>query len=95
MENLQYGFEAAEKESKPIMLILHSTSCEACVKLRRRLVKICDDLKVLSQEFIMVDGLDGEDKPTRGYGPDGYYIPRFENIFFLIAQIATFIALLR
>ncbi|XP_015127889.1 thioredoxin domain-containing protein 12 [Diachasma alloeum] len=73
---LPRGFQEAKQTGKPIFLVIHKTTCPACVKLKEkfsRSVKLID----MSQHFVMINiesssNLIQSDKFT----PDGKYVPR-------------------
>ncbi|OXA51059.1 Thioredoxin domain-containing protein 12 [Folsomia candida] len=72
---LKEGFEIAEKEDKPLMLIIHKSWCGACRSLKPK-IKESKELGELSKKFVMVNVLDDEEPPEELYRPDGGYIPR-------------------
>lgn len=58
------------------MLVIHSTNCKACKALRPKLTK-SKDVKILSNEFIMVHSENESDALAESIKPDGgNYYPR-------------------
>lgn len=68
--------QIAKLESKPIILIVHKAYCGACSVLLPKLAA-SDDMKKLSDKFIMVNAYDGQDPKAKLYAPDGTYVPRY------------------
>lgn len=79
-KNLKEGLKSAKQESKPVMLIVHKSHCGACRILMPKL-STSDDMKKISDNFVMVNAFNGEDPDAKLYAPDGAYIPRFETFF--------------
>lgn len=81
IDNLDIGLKRAKTESKPLMLIVHSSYCRACKSLRPKLIE-SNDVKIMGKEFFVVNALDGKEPKAKNYGPDGFYYPRFEDFIF-------------
>ncbi|XP_037040236.1 thioredoxin domain-containing protein 12-like [Bradysia coprophila] len=74
-KNLDEGLKVAKSESKPVMLIVHKAFCGACRILIPKLAA-SDEIKKLSDNFVMVNAYNGEDPNSNDYAPDGAYVPR-------------------
>lgn len=61
--------------------------CGACRILIPKLAG-SDDIKRLSDNFVMVNAFNGQDPKAKLYAPDGAYVPRFE-IFLLFNLMQT------
>ncbi|XP_063988407.1 thioredoxin domain-containing protein 12-like [Diachasmimorpha longicaudata] len=75
-KNLQRGFEEAKQSGKAIFLIIHTTTCPACIKLREKFsksVKLID----MSQHFVMINIENSSNLiQSEKFTPDGKYVPR-------------------
>lgn len=60
---------------------MHKGFCGACRVLIPKLVA-SDEMKKLSQNFVMVNAYNGQDPTAKNYAPDGAYVPRFEYFSF-------------
>lgn len=67
--------KVAKSESKPVMLIVHKAHCGACRILIPNLAA-SDEIKKLSNSFVMVNAYNGGDPNAKKYAPDGAYVPR-------------------
>jgi len=75
--SLEKGYEIAQNENKPLMLIIHKSWCGACRSLKPKIAE-SEEIFNLSENFVMVNTMD-DDEPKAGndkYTPDGGYIPR-------------------
>ncbi len=72
--------KTAKLESKPLILIVHKAFCGACRVLIPKL-KTSDDMKRLSENFVMVNAYNGQEPDAKLYAPDGAYVPRFVKIW--------------
>lgn len=87
-KNLEEGLKSAKLESKPVILIVHKAMCGACKVLIPKLVA-SNDMKKLSDNFVMVNAFNGQDSKAKQYAPDGSYVPRFA-VFFLNSCIRRY-----
>ncbi|KAG4074504.1 hypothetical protein HA402_015793 [Bradysia odoriphaga] len=74
-KNLDEGLKIAKSESKPVMLIVTKLFAEH-VEFSYRNLAASDDIKKLSDNFVMVNAYNGEDPNSTDYAPDGAYVPR-------------------
>lgn len=74
-DNLKVGLMRAQKERKPLMMIIHTSGCPACRNLK---TNIASDKTLLemSKKFVMVSALDEEEPEEGKFQPDGQYYPR-------------------
>lgn len=70
------------------MLIVHKAYCGACRILIPNL-KTSDDVKKLSENFVMVNAYDGQDPNAKLYAPDGAYVPRFVSFILFVTKTAV------
>lgn len=74
--NLNAAVSTANAQGKPIMLIVHRTSCPACKKLIPQLIA-SPEVKSYSQNFVVVHSLDNSDPLCEKEGPQ--YYPRLDQ----------------
>jgi len=72
---LDEGLLEAQRSDMPIMMVVHTTWCGNCQKLKQTF-NDDEQLAALSEQFVMVH-IDQDDHPEAAlYSPDGQYIPR-------------------
>ncbi|GAB0090726.1 Thioredoxin, conserved site [Sergentomyia squamirostris] len=74
-DNLTAGLKRAEKEVKPLMIVIHATGCPACKSLKTEFASD-KTLLELSKKFVMVSAMDEEEPQGKEFKPDGMYYPR-------------------
>jgi len=76
-KTLEEGKKEAKEKSKPMMIIIHSTSCGACKRLKP-LFAGSKQIEELSAKFVMVNLEDKEAPPPeqQEFYHDGGYVPR-------------------
>lgn len=65
----------AKQADKPIFMFIHKTWCNACVQLRRILLKSAE-YEALASFFVMADVEDDDEPVDEEYSPHGSYSPR-------------------
>jgi len=73
--SLQEGQKLSKEQGKPAMIVIHTSSCPACRKLKPRFAS-SPAIEQLSQHFVMINVQDNEDPGITELKPDGGYIPR-------------------
>jgi len=73
--SLQDGQKLAKEQGKPAMIVIHTTSCPSCRKLKPRFAD-SRVIEQLSQHFVMINVQNNEDPGSSELKPDGGYIPR-------------------
>lgn len=72
---LDEGLREAKQSGMPVMMVVHTSWCGNCQKLKRTFNSDAN-LEQLSEKFVMVH-VDQDAHPEATlYGPDGQYIPR-------------------
>jgi protein-disulfide reductase (glutathione) len=72
---LDEGLAEAKSSGMPLMLVVHTSWCGNCRKLKQTFTGVAE-LATLSEQFVMVH-VDQDVHPEATlYGPDGQYIPR-------------------
>lgn len=72
--SLDAGLRVAEQTGKPIMMVVHTSWCGNCRKLKPTFAQ--PKLVRLSENFVMIHVDQDEQPEVRLYAPDGDYIPR-------------------
>ncbi len=72
---LDEGLAESKKTGMPVMMVVHTSWCGNCQKLKRTF-NSDPNLERLSEEFVMVHVDQDEHPEVTLYGPDGQYIPR-------------------
>lgn len=84
--SLEAGVATARAEGKPILVIIHLTTCPACKRLLPELVG-SQELKELGKQFSIINIVDGSEPAGDDIAPDGKrYFPRYEKISSIIFQ---------
>lgn len=73
--SLEEGLAEAKEKSMPLMLLVHTTWCSKCKKLKKAFSSD-QEIAELSERFVMVNVDQDEVPQVELYGPDGTYIPR-------------------
>lgn len=60
---------------------MHSSRCPACRRVIPKLLAN-EDFIASSRDFVLINALDNQVPEAIKYGPDGFYVPRFEFFFF-------------
>lgn len=72
---LSEGLDEAKRERMPLMLVVHTSWCSKCKKLKASTFRD-QKLHELSEQFVMIN-IDQDAEPNAlDYAPDGDYIPR-------------------
>lgn len=79
VNTLDEGYAVAKRDKKPIMLVVHKNSCGACKRLKPKL-QDSKAVKAYSENFVVVNAVDGLDPKAEAMGPK--YYPRLEKLFF-------------
>ncbi len=69
------GLAEAKKERMPLMLVVHTSWCSKCKALKQSAFS-SQELRELSEEFVMVNVDQDAEPAALDYAPDGSYIPR-------------------
>ncbi|PRP90783.1 Thioredoxin [Enhygromyxa salina] len=72
---LEEGLAEAKQTKMPVMMVVHTTWCGNCQKLKRTFNSDAD-LARLSEQFVMVHVDQDAHPEVTLYAPDGDYIPR-------------------
>jgi protein-disulfide reductase (glutathione) len=72
---LDEGLREAKQTGMPVMMVVHTSWCGNCQKLKRTF-NSDPNLERLSEEFVMVHVDQDANPEVTLYGPDGEYIPR-------------------
>ncbi len=73
--SLEEGLRESKSSGMPLMMVVHTSWCHNCQKLKRTF-NADSQLANMSEQFVMVH-VDQDAKPeAKLYGPDGDYIPR-------------------
>ncbi|XP_073989343.1 thioredoxin domain-containing protein 12-like [Rhodnius prolixus] len=72
---LEDGLMEAEKNGRPIMVVIHKSTCRACLQFKPKIAS-CSDVARLSSGFVMINLADEEEKLRDDLAPDGTYVPR-------------------
>lgn len=76
VQSLPEGLRLADKENKPIILLMHRHWCKSCQKLMA-IVRGNSDVRATMQAHFVTVELSGEDEQLEEkYAPDGTYVPR-------------------
>ena len=70
----------AKQVDKPIFMFIHKTWCNACVQLRRILMKSAE-YEALASFFVMADVEDDDEPLDEEYSPHGSYSPRIMFLY--------------
>lgn len=71
---LDEGLSEARKLARPLMLVVHASWCSQCRALKPEFAD--DDLRELSEQFVMVNVDQDEVPRALEFAPDGQYVPR-------------------
>ncbi|WP_411017663.1 thioredoxin family protein, partial [Salmonella sp. s51090] len=72
---LDNAYDKAKELKKPILLIIHKSWCSACKALKKKFVN-CQKVADLSNNFVMVNIEDDDNKTDKKFNVDGAYAPR-------------------
>jgi len=72
---LDEGLREAKQSGMPLMMVVHTSWCGNCQKLKRTF-NSDPTLEQLSEQFVMVHVDQDQHPEATLYGPDGQYIPR-------------------
>lgn len=72
---LDEGLAEAKSSGMPVMMVVHTSWCGNCQKLKQTF-NSDTNLETLSEQFVMVHVDQDEHPEATLYGPDGQYIPR-------------------
>lgn len=76
MQSLPEGLKLAEKENKPILLLMHRDWCQSCKKLLVVFRENTDVQAVMKANFVSVELTGQDEQLEENYAPDGAYVPR-------------------
>lgn len=73
--DLDAGVAQAQAEGKPILVIVHKSTCPACKRLLPQIGQ-SNDLKNLGKQFVIINSVDGSDPKAEKLGKA--YFPRYD-----------------
>lgn len=76
MQSLPEGLQLADKENKPILLLMHRDWCQSCKKLLVVFRENSDVQAVMQANFVSVELTGQDEQLEEKYAPDGAYVPR-------------------